>query len=75
MKGKERKREIQSYIFQSISGVKDFYTRCLWFGMSQCKKAYIEYESQSQGIRSQPLPKRKRIAIAWQLPSGRTFVT
>jgi hypothetical protein len=38
--------------------------RCLWFGMSRCKQAYIEYESQSQGIRSQSLPKQKRIAIA-----------
>jgi hypothetical protein len=40
--------------------------------MSRCKQAYIEYESQSKAIRSQPLPKRKiAIAIARRLPSGK----
>jgi len=42
---------------------------------SRCKQTYIEYKSQSQGIRSLSLQtlqqtKQKRITIARQLPSG-----
>jgi len=48
---------------------------CVVFDLerSRCKQAYIEYESQSEGISSRQqkrLSKQKRIAVARQLPSG-----
>jgi len=47
--------------------------RCLWFGIFSMQQAYIEYESQSQGISSQTcdLLKLKRIAITRQLRGKR----
>jgi len=60
-----------AYIFVCTM-LRILYTSSLVFEMvSIYVEAYIEYESQSQGIRSQRLPKQKRIVIAQQLQNDK----
>jgi len=60
---KEREKEREREREKEREGVKDF-IRVVFGMLSRCKQTYIEYESQSQWIEPQPLPKQSKIVIA-----------